>query len=269
MIVTHAVQVDLLEKRSLPALPIVREDSLTRALAIELTAGGSPWPIPQEAAALVRYRKSDGTGGCYDTLPDGRLACTITDNVLTCILAPQVSAVQGPVQLAVSLVLHEQVLSTFQLELLVQGLPEGEADSESYRYVTAFLPQPQQAAPGQLLAVGAVSQDGKVVNLVAVNGAQGSVGGFYRPSVRTLSDTQVVLGFDASDPAMQPTGYDFLIQLPQGPAGPEGPAGAQGPAGADGYTPVRGKDYFTPTDVQLLIARVAASLPKYDGEVVA
>ena len=38
-----------------------------------------------------------------------------------------------------------------------------------------------------------------------------------------------------------------------GPQGPAGPQGEQGPAGSDGYTPVKGIDYWTPTDQQNII----------------
>lgn len=53
-----------------------------------------------------------------------------------------------------------------------------------------------------------------------------------------------------------------------GPQGPEGPQGEKGETGNDGYTPVKGKDYFTETDKAEMVAAVIASLPVYDGEVV-
>lgn len=42
-----------------------------------------------------------------------------------------------------------------------------------------------------------------------------------------------------------------------GPEGPRGPHGETGPAGADGKTPVKGTDYFTPTDVDEIAAEAA------------
>lgn len=65
---------------------------------------------------------------------------------------------------------------------------------------------------------------------------------------------------------------------PQGPVGPEGPKGDPGPEGPrgvrgiqglqgergvrgePGYTPVRGVDYFTPDDVQMIVNEVLAAL---------
>lgn len=58
-----------------------------------------------------------------------------------------------------------------------------------------------------------------------------------------------------------------------GPEGPEGPEGPQGPRGyngtngkdgLDGYTPVRGVDYWTPTDRSEIVAQVLAALPNGD-----
>ena len=42
-----------------------------------------------------------------------------------------------------------------------------------------------------------------------------------------------------------------------GPQGPMGPQGKTGPAGTDGKTPVKGTDYFTPTDVNEISAEAA------------
>lgn len=51
-----------------------------------------------------------------------------------------------------------------------------------------------------------------------------------------------------------------------GPQGPKGNNGADGQPGADGYTPVKGKDYFTEADKNELVNAVLAALP-YGDEV--
>lgn len=56
------------------------------------------------------------------------------------------------------------------------------------------------------------------------------------------------------------------IQGPQGLQGPTGPRGAAGARGADGYTPVKGRDYFTEADKQELICRVLEALPDGNEE---
>lgn len=47
------------------------------------------------------------------------------------------------------------------------------------------------------------------------------------------------------------------IKGPKGDAGPAGPAGEPGSPGAAGYTPVKGKDYFTEEDKKSLGAYYA------------
>ena len=42
-----------------------------------------------------------------------------------------------------------------------------------------------------------------------------------------------------------------------------------GKDGKDGYTPIKGTDYFTEADKADMVSAVIASLPVYDGEVVA
>ena len=51
-----------------------------------------------------------------------------------------------------------------------------------------------------------------------------------------------------------------------GPAGPAGPAGTQGPAG---YTPVKGKDYFTEEDKKSLAAYYAPAYTYGTNDLVA
>lgn len=50
-----------------------------------------------------------------------------------------------------------------------------------------------------------------------------------------------------------------------GPQGPKGNNGADGHPGADGYTPVKGKDYFTEADKNELVNAVLTALPAAEG----
>lgn len=54
-----------------------------------------------------------------------------------------------------------------------------------------------------------------------------------------------------------------------GKDGVNGKDGTNGKDGADGHTPVKGTDYWTPTDKAEIVNAVISALPKYDGEVVA
>lgn len=52
-----------------------------------------------------------------------------------------------------------------------------------------------------------------------------------------------------------------------GATGQDGKDGKDGQDGADGYTPIKGTDYFTPTDISEMVQSVISALPVYDGSV--
>ncbi len=251
MTVTYPLRLELDKKQKLPPIHVAAEDSCTRVLELSLYSGGEALAVPEAASVLVRYSKADGTGGCYDTLPDGSIAWSAAGNVLTVILAPQVCTAEGPVQLAVSLVQGDRLLSTFSVDILVQGLPGGDETSESYHYVTAFMPQPQDGAQvGKCLAVKTVDEHGRVLSLCTLEPEAGEDGGYYIPEVEQISESIIAISFTASKNTMKPNMAAYPLTLPAG------------------VTPVRGVDYFTQEDQAAMVAAVAAALPKYDGEVV-
>lgn len=57
--------------------------------------------------------------------------------------------------------------------------------------------------------------------------------------------------------------FDLLNGAPGAPGEP----GAAGEPGTPGYTPVRGKDYWTAADKAEMVTAVLAALPVYTGEV--
>ena len=59
------------------------------------------------------------------------------------------------------------------------------------------------------------------------------------------------------------------LTVKNGTQGAKGDTGADGKNGADGYTPVKGKDYYTESDKAEMVQAVLAMIPIYDGEVVA
>lgn len=131
MMITNNVKLDLM----LPGYPAiinaVQEDRYTRQLKITLTASGEDWSVPEGVSAMVHYSRPDGTGGQYDTLPDGAAAWSAAGNVLTVVLAPQVLAVAGSVNLWITLLQGQLQLSTFAV--LLNVAPKAEpADSGTY-----------------------------------------------------------------------------------------------------------------------------------------
>lgn len=172
MIVTTKMTMDLLKPGTVPVVYGVRNDAYCRQLELTLVCGGESWTVPEDAAVVVKYRKSDGTGGVYDTLPDGKPAWAAEGNVLTVVLAPQVLTGAGIVQLTVTLIREEVMLSTFGILLNVQeAVQEAGTESETYGYVTRFLTAPGYAEAGQVFRAAQVDGVGRVTAVEAVDPA--------------------------------------------------------------------------------------------------
>ena len=86
MIAKHDIRMDLLRPGAAPLIHAVRDDNHSRSLRIILFRGGVPWPLPGNLQAVIRYAKPDGTGGAYDTLPEGTDAWRAEGNLLTIVL---------------------------------------------------------------------------------------------------------------------------------------------------------------------------------------
>jgi len=115
MIVSHKISVDLVKPTYNEAIHAVQDDRYCRELVISIFYNGEPWRIPEGVNVQIRFSKSDGTGGIYDTMPDGSGAWIGEENLLCIRLAPQVLTVPGPVSLSVVLCRQEQQISTFAL----------------------------------------------------------------------------------------------------------------------------------------------------------
>lgn len=174
MIITHEVKIDLKRPGMEQRIHTVQDDKYSRNLEITLTAGGVGWEFPADATALIRYRKSDGTGGTYDTLPDGTKAWSAEGHVLTVALAPQVLTVSGPVTFGVTIIQGVTEISTFAVKIQVHPNVNAQiADSENYSYVTGLLVAPATAAVGQYFRVSAIDDNGHVTAVEAVDAPEG------------------------------------------------------------------------------------------------
>lgn len=111
-----------------------------RGLLLRLYDGAQAWEVPAGAKIQIRFRKPDGTGGIYDTLPDGSGAWQISGSEVTVSLAPQVLTVVGEVQLQVVVLYDGMELSTFTLSIHVQADPSlGTVESEDYVNLAAWI----------------------------------------------------------------------------------------------------------------------------------
>ena len=159
MTITHKLSIDLTQQVC-PVLVEAVQDDCGRALALALHTNGIPWQIPRGVSTIVRYRKSDGFGGEYDTLPDGTCAWSATDNILTVALAPQVLTTAGETSLSVVLTDGQNTISTFDISLHVQpGLHKRIAKSD--QYVNVFFD-----SGSALRAIGEKIISGKIASIV-------------------------------------------------------------------------------------------------------
>ena len=141
MIITHKLQpMDLTHKQNTIRVDVVQDDKYSRDVEFTFTENGVAWQIPDGATAVVRYKKPDGTGGNYDTLPDGSTAYQINGNVLTVALAPQVCTVPGQVQLSVGLIHGNAEINTFSVNIIVQPNPGSTYQSEDYIKLSGAVP---------------------------------------------------------------------------------------------------------------------------------
>ena len=107
-------------------------EAATVAAKMEL-CGGEAWSMPEDALARMRYCKSDGTKGIYDTLPDGTAAWSAEGNVITVVLAPQMLTAAGMVLAQLELIQGTAALATFTIQIGVERNPAaGALKSEDY-----------------------------------------------------------------------------------------------------------------------------------------
>jgi hypothetical protein len=119
MIITTKIKLDLQKAENIPAVNAVQTDACTRRLEIELLSNGKSFQIPADSHVIIRFRKADGKGGEYDTLPDGTSAWNAVGNQLNILLAPQVLTFPGHTMLTVALIRNESCLNTFIIPINV------------------------------------------------------------------------------------------------------------------------------------------------------
>ena len=132
MIITHKINMDLSARGVTQRVDAVQDDKYSRNLELSMYANGTGWDIPDDTTAVIRYCKPDGTGGNYDTMPDGSSAYSINGNILTVSLAPQVCTAAGMVMLAVGLLRGESEINTFTINIVVHPNPGIDMVSENY-----------------------------------------------------------------------------------------------------------------------------------------
>jgi hypothetical protein len=140
MIITQTIKIDLLTNGILPTLNAMQGDSNTRAIKIDLVAGGQEWIIPDGVTTAVAFLKPDGKKGLYDKLPDGNPATLISGSSVTAFLAPQVLTCPGTVLVSVTFYdLDGDSLATFPFRVITEPNPAvGQIVSNDYYNPSIF-----------------------------------------------------------------------------------------------------------------------------------
>lgn len=140
MVITHKLRpMDLTCKNVAQRVDVMQDDKFSRCLALPIRANGADVELPEDVRAVIRFRKPDGTGGNYDTLPDGTSAYTISGSVITVALAPQVCTVPSMVQMAVCLMRGNAEINTFVILVNVHANPGIDAESQDYTNMRAYV----------------------------------------------------------------------------------------------------------------------------------
>ena len=140
MVITHKLRpMDLTCKNVTQRVDVMQDDKFSRCLALPIRANGADVELPEDVRAVIRFRKPDGTGGNYDTLPDGASAYTISGSAITVALAPQVCTVPGLVQMAVCLMRGNAEINTFVILVNVHANPGIDVESKDYTNMRAYV----------------------------------------------------------------------------------------------------------------------------------
>lgn len=169
MNVNHKVFMDLTSQETASTVDVVQDDLFSRSISFVLRCGTAPWHPPGDSIVFIKYRKPDGTGGEYDTMPDGAPAYEIRENMVTVSLVPEVLSAAGSVQMVITLVSGASRLTTFGIRLNVSGTLVPSEETEEYVNITGYLPQPVTAVTGQFLEISQVDEHGKITELKAVD----------------------------------------------------------------------------------------------------
>lgn len=151
MLINHELTLDLRNPTAPERIHVKQGDTLTHGLQITLFDNGEPWPIPAEAAPVIRWLACDPESGetalgIYDTLPSGNPAWTAAENQLELVMIPEMFALPGIVQTDVAFVAGDKILATANFEFYVNRSPANgtEAEARSY-YKVATLEQINEA----------------------------------------------------------------------------------------------------------------------------
>ncbi|MBE6957770.1 MAG: hypothetical protein E7447_01275 [Ruminococcaceae bacterium] len=90
-----------------------------RALELQFYCGEEPWVLPPDGDVFIRYTCADGSGGIFDTLPNGEPAYILAGATLTIHIPEMMCAVPGVTKAQVTIFSDGAQISSFPIELRV------------------------------------------------------------------------------------------------------------------------------------------------------
>lgn len=191
MVVSTTIKMDLMNKSTFGATPrvkVMQNDRYSRNILFLLYDNGNKWDVPKESEIVVRFVRKNGTGGNYNTMPDGTEASTYYSNELTVKIAPAVTTLPGSVRISVGIILGEQEINTFSVDVDVEENPGIVATSENYYKILGSLAD-SGWTPNKYLGTDA---SGNVVTKNAPEGT-GGTGETAKSFAVTETDTTVTM----------------------------------------------------------------------------
>lgn len=173
MVIYKNLKIDFSQCGLHQQVSVVQGDCMSRGIIFSLYENGTPMELPDGVTPALRYGKSDGTGGVYDTLPDGSAAWSASGNTVSMILVPQVMTVPGLVRCQLMLANNDTILGSFAFHLIVEPDPAyAVVESKGYfnwSKVVGNLIMAPQAEVGQIIRVKAVDAQGNPTEWEAVD----------------------------------------------------------------------------------------------------
>lgn len=108
-----------------------QDDSQSRIVQIDLFNQGEAWPVPSDAAMMVRYRTPKGATGLYDTLPDGSTPFEVSENTVLVQLVDQIFVAAGAVECELRIISAGAGISTWTFLVDVERGASGDENISS------------------------------------------------------------------------------------------------------------------------------------------
>lgn len=263
MNITHKINIDLVRRGVKPVIDAVQNDTGSRTVEISLLENGVPWEIPAKTIFLVKYKRQDGSGGTYDTLPDGNKAYSTNGNTVSVVLVSPILSKSGLIDVQIQMDIDNTVLSTFAFlinaEKEVSGSSSGDGSGSvpdgDYTNIQTLVQQEVKNAIEDAQESGkfdgqqgatftpSVSPEGTISwsndrglpnpTPVNIKGVKGDAGTSITVSNVTVSYV------DGGSNVVRFSDGNIVTIL----------NGNKGNPGEPGYTPQKGTDYWTAADI--------------------